>query len=208
MPTGYTNPILEGEINNIEDFAKLCARAFGALVHLRGEPLNAEYKPLEVSNHYNEAVELARQRIEEVNEMSNGDLIDQVKGLIETELEYHRDHLEKAKEHSDKLNALLKEAEEWTPPTDEHNNLKAFMIDQIQKTIDADCDTSYDEEEIEKLTNQLENLNADEIRANEISQNTRSIEYNEELYEDEVERVKKINQWYQDLAASFKKEEV
>ena len=40
---------------------------------------------------------------------------------------------------------MLKLVNEWEPPTEEHNGVKAFMMDQISKSIDFDC--NYNEPE-------------------------------------------------------------
>ena len=44
MPTGYTAEILNGEIKTFPEFAKKCARAFGAMIHMRDDSLDATYK--------------------------------------------------------------------------------------------------------------------------------------------------------------------
>lgn len=41
MPTGYTYPVCEGKITEFPDFALSCARAFGALISMREEPMDA-----------------------------------------------------------------------------------------------------------------------------------------------------------------------
>lgn len=41
MPTGYTNRIQNGEITEFKDFALACARAFGALISMRDDALDA-----------------------------------------------------------------------------------------------------------------------------------------------------------------------
>ncbi len=40
MPTGYTADVQSGKITEFKDYAYICARAFGALIHLRDEPLS------------------------------------------------------------------------------------------------------------------------------------------------------------------------
>ena len=61
MPTGYTAPIYEGEENfTFKKFAMRCARNFGALIEMRGEPLDAEIdfdKCFQPSDYYKKALE-------------------------------------------------------------------------------------------------------------------------------------------------------
>jgi hypothetical protein len=44
MPTGYTEPILKGEIDNFKNFAKICMRNFGATMHMRDKSYDKEYE--------------------------------------------------------------------------------------------------------------------------------------------------------------------
>ena len=49
------------------------------------------------------------------------------------------------------MNDILKDVQKWHPPTTEHKGIKDFMIDQIEKTIDSDCETKYHYEELAKI---------------------------------------------------------
>ena len=44
MPTGYTAYVQDGVITEFADFAMKCARAFGALIDMRDESLDAEIR--------------------------------------------------------------------------------------------------------------------------------------------------------------------
>ena len=41
MPTGYTYPVADGTITEFSKFALNCSRAFGVLMHMRDEPIDA-----------------------------------------------------------------------------------------------------------------------------------------------------------------------
>lgn len=41
MPTGYTAAVEDGTITEFDDFAWQCARAFGALIMMRDDPMSA-----------------------------------------------------------------------------------------------------------------------------------------------------------------------
>lgn len=49
MPTGYTEAVQSGEVTEFRDFALRCARAMGALIMMRDDPMDApipdEFKP-------------------------------------------------------------------------------------------------------------------------------------------------------------------
>ena len=51
MPTGYTSGVATGEIKDFKTYALQCARAFGACIMLRDEPMSDEipkFKALEM----------------------------------------------------------------------------------------------------------------------------------------------------------------
>ena len=54
MTTGYTDAVGKGEITEFKDYALLCARAFGACVSMRDEPLDAEIPEEFKPNDYHE----------------------------------------------------------------------------------------------------------------------------------------------------------
>ena len=42
MPSGYTEGVASGKVTEFKEYALLCARAFGACISLRDEPLSLE----------------------------------------------------------------------------------------------------------------------------------------------------------------------
>jgi hypothetical protein len=42
MPTGYTAGVADGTITEFREYALLCARAFGACIMLRDEPVEEQ----------------------------------------------------------------------------------------------------------------------------------------------------------------------
>lgn len=68
MPTGYTQDLADGKDVTFEQFAMKCARAFGALIEMRDEPMDAEIpKKFTTPPYYSERLERARARVTEVN---------------------------------------------------------------------------------------------------------------------------------------------
>ena len=64
MPTGYTADVMDGKVTDFKLFAMQCARAFGALVIMRDEPLNAEIPDeFSPSNYHFQELEQARERL-------------------------------------------------------------------------------------------------------------------------------------------------
>jgi hypothetical protein len=60
MPTGYTAKLYDGD-QKFQDFAMECARAFGALIEMRDEPMNAKIpETFEPSEHHVNGLERAK----------------------------------------------------------------------------------------------------------------------------------------------------
>jgi hypothetical protein len=69
MPTGYTAKLVESG-QTFEEFVLTCARAFGALIELRDEPLDAPIpETLEPHSYYAEAVVEAKKRLTNLLDM-------------------------------------------------------------------------------------------------------------------------------------------
>lgn len=64
MPTGYTADLVDGKINTVEEYAKLCMRAFGATLHMRDEPLDKQYTTSEPSTYHLDAINDVKKDIE------------------------------------------------------------------------------------------------------------------------------------------------
>lgn len=73
MPSAYTAPVQDGKITEFKDFAILCARAFGACIDMRDDPLD---KPIPeafspVTKHYDEALATATNKLAALRAMTD-----------------------------------------------------------------------------------------------------------------------------------------
>jgi hypothetical protein len=139
MPTGYTAPIEDDETYTFEQFIWRCARAFGALVHMRDSPLDApiQFDRARAFNdeHYARDIARHRARLAELAEMTE----EQAAALLASERAsaemYNagsaaRDSLQRAR-----YGKMLAAVEAWTPPTPDHAGLKEFMVQQIKDSM-------------------------------------------------------------------------
>jgi hypothetical protein len=147
MSTGYTANI-EKDIT-FKEYALDCARAFGACIDMRDEPLSTPIPEKFVeSDYHKERVASAIKERDEFTEMSK----EARKRLFEREVvdsikESRKVILEK-KRLLAKYKAMLVKVEKFVPPTSEHVEYKTFMITQINNSIDFDCDIKYYEKSI------------------------------------------------------------
>ena len=143
MATGYTQFILNG--CSFKEFALRCARNFGALVHMREDPMDAEI-PDEVDSgneYYENQFRAAESDLKRVQNMTPEDAEAGAQRQYESRLEDYRECIERCREKQEKYNKMLEHVRAWKVPSEEHNGLRDFMIEQIEGSIDHDCDIAY-----------------------------------------------------------------
>lgn len=203
MPTGYTAGILDGTVTTFPQFAKLCMRAFGATIHLRDESLNTEYQPRVPSDYHLKAIEKANQSIIDAQKLTDEEIVDTRKKQLEDRKKYHLDAIEKAKKATIDMNKILADVKKWQPPTPDHTGIKDFMIDQIEKTIDFDCKTDYNDKELIEIETELLTINAYEVRKQIIEQAKKDLAYHNAENLKEVQRCAQSNKWVNELLESI-----
>lgn len=140
MPTGYTCKVQSGDITEFKDFAMECARAFGALVHMRDNPQDAEIpEVIEPSTFYAKELDKATADLAALEAMDDETIRERAADAnVKAEKYYHdevaRRHAERARYY-----AMLDKVRAWTPPTPDHEDLKRFMTEQLCTSIDFDC---------------------------------------------------------------------
>jgi hypothetical protein len=199
MPTGYTAGIIDGTTTTFQDFVKQCMRAFGACLHMRDERMDKEYTPREPSTYYHIEMAKANKRYLEIGLISDAALVKtHKKQLLKSKKEY-LESIEKIKTTRTRLESFLKQSRDFKPPTPDHEQLKTFMVDQITKTIDFDCNEEYYRKQLAEIESQLKNISATELRKSLVDSCIKDIAYYKQQYEDEVKRCNESNQWVESL---------
>ncbi len=196
MPTGYTHGVQEGTVTTFPEFAMTCARAMGALIMMRDDPLDAPIKDFEPSDYHvvNEQKELAR--------------LAQLERFTTEEISAaHADECQKAAQlqaDSDKRRALeksrykamLEKVNAWMPPTPDFANFKTFMVEQLTESIRWDCGEGY--------VYPKPNPNIAAWHAEQMQECERRAEYHSDEHEKEVKRTDERNAWVRTLRESLK----
>ena len=199
MPTGYTACIKEGA--PFEDFVMGCARAMGALIMMRDEPSSAPIpERFETSSFYARKVDEVKKEIDRLDRMllSEAD--------VESELEYKneikrlRKYITDALELRAKYVDMRSKVRAWTPPTTEHNGFKDFMIQQLEGSIDFDCNTDY----YQKKLNEFKLETGQEWLAKKQAKATQDLVFQTTEMEREIERTEERNAWLKALRNSLK----
>ena len=201
MPTGYTAPIYEGDENfSFEKFALRCARSFGAFYGMRDEPLDAEFdldSLFEPSEHHKKALEKAECQYLEFlkcppTEESLGKEYDALIKLREKE---YAEREWKISVMRARYKEMIRKAEAWVPPTGEHEELKKFMLKQLNKSLEFDC----------KPYNPICESREEYIKARITPDYFLwEIEYYKEEWDKEVERCESRKRWVIQLMESLR----
>lgn len=195
MPTGYTADIKDGI--TFEQFAMNCARAFGALIMMRDEASDAEIpERFEPSDYHLIKSREAKQKLGELTIMT-ADKAEEMAQAEHIKAEANRiEQIDRSRTLRAQYTAMLEKVNAWTPPTDEHGKLHAFMVEQIESSIKFDCDEEYYLTPTEKLV-------GSEWLAKEIERVSKEIKYCTTEYNKEVGRTENRNKWIADLRESL-----
>lgn len=199
MPSGYTEGILSGTINDLNDFIWMCARGFGAFITQKDnidEPPILKEKP---NPYYKNKIKQLLNEQQKYNEYTDNDWQSTYLKYIEDQLKDIDDNIKEKIESKEKYENILNQVKEWIPPNENFHKLKSFMINQIEESIDFDCDTSFWQER----KNKISNLKLEQYKRNVLNDINESLISNKEYYDEEVQRVKERNQWKQQLIESI-----
>jgi hypothetical protein len=195
MPSGYTASIYEGKDPSFRNFTLTCARAFGALIELRDEPMSADVPVLHRSEYGFERAMSAAAELAEVKSWAPRTARRKAAAAHQAELDYRQQSAQKRADLLDRYLDMLMQVIAWAPPTPEHEELRQFMIEQLENSIDFDCAT-YPHEPAVRLTGA-------QYQAKRIADLTEEIERSKERFADEVIRHRDRTQWIENLVNSL-----
>lgn len=190
MPTGYTSDIYDGKDISLKEFTLTCAKAFGAFMHMKEYTLNEKIVMPEPSNyHINRINELKKELLE----------LDSVVINIEHDyfiaLQEYNKKIKKNTELIKKYDDMISKVKNWIPPTETHQSLKKFMLQQLVDSKDFD---TYNLS-MPKKDERDESAIKEEMRLDILKQ----IDYHEKKHSEEVKRVENNIKWINDLLDSL-----
>lgn len=197
MPTGYTSKINDGKEVSRNEFIMTCARAFGALIMMRDEPFDTPIpERFEPSNYAIENLDRAQQQLEHYKSLNEADAKAEMEKEHQEEMKKYEQMIQRENDLKQRYQALLDEVKTWNPPTPNHEELKKFCIDQLQQSMDHDCDSSRYMKipELQTPENWLQG---------KIAYVEREIDYYKNSYQKEVERTENRNEWLKLLRESL-----
>ena len=195
MPTGYTADLNNGKQVTFQEFTLKCARAFGALIEMRDDSLDApipdEFRP---SNYHLEAIETTKKRLVEVKKWDDVRAETEAKKAFDKEIRSSKKSGEKNYEVGRSYVEMLKKVGNWVPPTKDHEGLKRFMVEQLADSIRADC---------LHAPTMPKRLSGKQYRAQLIKEARRDIAYHTKEHEAEVQRIGERSEWVRSLRRSL-----
>jgi len=195
MPTGYTLDLYDGKDLTFEEFALKCARAFGALISMRDEPIDAPIpERFEPSDYHFKELEKAKRRLKEVKRWDEEKAEQEAERAYRDALKKREEFIEKNKLIRKRYEDMLSKVQKWKPPTIEHESLKQFMIQQLEESIEYDC----------FIPEMPQRLPGEEYKEQQIKKALNDIDYHEREYAEEVNRVYERNKWLLLLRESLK----
>ena len=185
MPTGYTADIAAGI--TFKTYAMHCARAFGALVHMRVEP----------STYHADQLREAQERMDALEQITPEEASRNAWATHVAATNSWTAAIDAATKLKEKYQAMLAQVNAWAPPSTDHSALKAFMADQIVTSISGDCNIDY------YLSNPPIELTGAEWLKKEKELAQWNIDYHTKETEKEARRNSSRNEWLQQLLTSL-----
>lgn len=199
MPSGYTEKLYNGE-QSFTDFVLRAARGMGAAIHQRDDG-EGYITHRTASDYHTEALEKANTEMIELDNRSHEEWVEAWRTKKQEIADYEREYIEKRKAMQDRYLSMLGEVALWQPPTEEHEGLKQFMIDQLKQSLDFD--TYYGRESRPAYHDDTADGDVDDYMDRVYAQLERNIQYHLSEQVKEEERVRSQNEWVDQLALSL-----
>ena len=184
MPTGYTSLIYENKNVSFKDFVLTCARAFGPCMHQRDDDMRDKPKLREPSIQYHlDAIKAAKKNSKPSKTAFNKYKKDKI--------EEYKQHIQEKKQLKERYQLMLNQVQMWTPPTSDHDGLKEFMINQLNKSIEFDCSVDGSARDLDTYTNMTYEDYVAELKKS----SDWEIKYHTERLEEEKKHAEFANKW-------------
>lgn len=200
MATGYTAGVADGTITTFREYALQCARAFGACVTLRDDPLSPEIPEFKPSDHHEKALAEAEVELAAFVAMREPDLRRMHDREYEENVAVATQRANENELTLQRYKAMLAAAKAFRPPSPEHEDYAKFLVSQLQESIQLDCNTAY----VKKLKTRVP---FEEWRSEKLERLRWNVDYHRKQYREEVERTAARNKWIAQLKEAIREVE-
>lgn len=189
MPTGYTAEVMDGITTTFKRFALSCARAFGVTINLELQD------KIEPTPYCKGRLDEARDTLSSLEKMSYSEATSMACKEYHAAVAAYNSACADKERVRNRYEHMLSEATKWEPPSQDHVNMKEFMISQLQDSIRQDCPPEPGAPPVR--------LSAEEWLAENKSEALRDIEYWGTRTLEEFARAEKSTRWIRELKESL-----
>lgn len=196
MPTGYTADLMEKGME-FKPFVLQCARAFGALITMRDDSLDAPIpEKFEPDDYHIKKLAEAIQEQKRLQSMTDDEKVSFGIQAREENIVSHQKSLATAIAENERLIEMTHQVKAWKPPTPDHDELKKFMLEQINISM-HDLSYSY------QYLKEAEERSPMPYYVAAVSSAARDINYHTKEHQKECERVENRTEWVKQLRMSL-----
>ena len=139
MPTGYTQPIIDGTVKTPKEFLHLCLRNFGICISMRDMPFDASQKDYtkcikkyyqDAMGYHAKALENANAEYERVINLSDDELYEMYVERFSDNRNYYQKRTDEVKKQNAQYQSFYDAIKNWDC-SEEFSNIKKFALDQI-----------------------------------------------------------------------------
>ena len=210
MPTGYTQPIIDGTVKTPKEFLHLCLRNFGICISMRDMPFDAQQKDYtecirkyyqDAMGYHAKALENAKAEYERVINLSDDELYEMYVERFSDDRDYYQKRTDEIKTQNAKYQSFYDAIKNWDC-SEEFSNIKKFALDQID--ISKEDEDYYADELSKKMLTKEEFISGgkneyeEDLLKNAIS----DISYHQKELDTEIKTMNNVLAFYE----SFRKE--
>lgn len=196
MPTGYTAIIEENPNCTLKDYILRCSRAFGALISMKEDRLDAPLPDkLVPDSYYQKQYSLALEKLDAVKNLTLKEVKVAVEREYQDKIASRIDYIKTKNIKTAQYDAMREEVKSWIPPSPKHEDLKTFMLQQLDISWTS-WDRNYVPEVPKKITPK-------EHKQFLIKDAENRVEFCKKQWEEEILRTEERNEWLDQLYRSI-----
>lgn len=145
MPTGYTQPIIDGIVKTPKEFLHLCLRNFGVCISMRDMPLDSQEDYTEsIKKYYQKSIdfntkelEIAKEEYARIINLSDDELYMEYVKKFTDNRDYYQKRTDEVKKQNAQYQSFYDAIKNWDC-SEEFSNIKKFALDQIDISKEAE----------------------------------------------------------------------
>jgi hypothetical protein len=181
-----------------EEFILTCAKAFGACIEMRDDPLDTPIPDkFKGDSYYEKEMERSAVELKKLESMSESARVKLGTERRQKNLDSIEDRLKEIDVQNARVTNMVVLVNKWEPPSHDHVELKVFMLEQLKLSFN---DPVY-WRNMKKLVSSKSPV---QYYMDEVNTTKEHIEYASKNHMEDLERLKERNLWIKQLRDSIK----